>query len=96
MKTTIDLPDDLLRRAKAEAALSGRKLRELVAEALRMRLQMHAVKPATTAGERLFANLDGVPLIKASRRSRTLAVTPKRIHDLEMQAELKRNEASLR
>jgi len=32
MKTTIDFPEDLLRRAKAEAALRGRKLRELVLE----------------------------------------------------------------
>jgi hypothetical protein len=30
MKTTVDLPDDLLRRAKSEAALRGKKLRELV------------------------------------------------------------------
>lgn len=29
MKTTIDLPEEVLRRAKAEAALRGRKLREL-------------------------------------------------------------------
>lgn len=32
MRTTIDFPEDLLRRAKAEAALRGRKLRELVRE----------------------------------------------------------------
>jgi len=29
MKVTIDLPEDVLRRGKAEAALRGRKLREL-------------------------------------------------------------------
>jgi hypothetical protein len=34
MKTTVDLPDELYRRAKAEAALRGRKLRDLVAEGL--------------------------------------------------------------
>jgi hypothetical protein len=34
MKTTVDLPDELYRRAKAEAALRGRKFRELVAEGL--------------------------------------------------------------
>jgi hypothetical protein len=28
MKTTVELPDDLYRRAKAEAALRGRKLRD--------------------------------------------------------------------
>jgi hypothetical protein len=35
MRTTIDLPDDLFRRAKSEAALRGRKLKDLVEEGLR-------------------------------------------------------------
>jgi hypothetical protein len=30
MRTTIDLPDDLLRRAKAKAALDGMKLKDLI------------------------------------------------------------------
>lgn len=34
MKTTVDLPEDVLRRAKAEAALRGRKFRELVLEGI--------------------------------------------------------------
>jgi hypothetical protein len=34
VKTTIDLPETLLRRAKATAALQGRKLRELAQEGL--------------------------------------------------------------
>jgi len=36
MKTTIEVPDELYRRAKAEAALRGRKLRDLVEEGLRL------------------------------------------------------------
>jgi hypothetical protein len=39
MKTTVEVPDDLYRRAKAEAALSGRKLRDLVEEGLRLVLE---------------------------------------------------------
>jgi hypothetical protein len=35
MRTTVDIPDDLLRRAKSEAALRGRKLKDLVEEGLR-------------------------------------------------------------
>jgi predicted component of type VI protein secretion system len=35
MKTTVELPDDLYRRAKAMAALRGRKLKDLVEEGLR-------------------------------------------------------------
>ena len=36
MKTTIELPDDLYRRAKAQAALSGRRLKDLIEEGLRL------------------------------------------------------------
>jgi hypothetical protein len=39
MKTTVELPDDLYRQAKAEAALRGRKFRELVEEGLRLALE---------------------------------------------------------
>jgi hypothetical protein len=39
MKTTIEVPDELYRRAKAEAALQGRKLRDLVEEGLRLVLE---------------------------------------------------------
>lgn len=36
MKTTIEVPDDLYRRAKAEAALRGGTLKELIEEGLRL------------------------------------------------------------
>ncbi len=36
MKTTVEVPDELYRRAKAEAALRGRKLRDLIEDGLRL------------------------------------------------------------
>ncbi len=39
MRTTVELPDELLRQAKARAALQGRALKDLVAEGLRLVLQ---------------------------------------------------------
>ena len=39
MKTTVEVPDELYRRAKAEAALRGRKFRELVEEGLLLALE---------------------------------------------------------
>jgi hypothetical protein len=39
MRTIVDLPDDLYRRAKAEAALRGRNLKYLVEEGLRQVLR---------------------------------------------------------
>ena len=45
MKTTIDVPDDLYRRAKAEAALRGRRVKDLVEEGLRLVLEKPAEIP---------------------------------------------------
>lgn len=42
MKTTIELPDDLFREAKATAALRGTPLREFVREALAEKLEREA------------------------------------------------------
>ena len=39
MKTTVEVPDELYRRAKSEAALRGRRLRDLVEEGLRLVLE---------------------------------------------------------
>jgi hypothetical protein len=47
MRTTVDIPDELFRRAKSEAALRGRKLKDLVEEGLRLVLE----KPPATADE---------------------------------------------
>jgi len=53
MKTTVEIPDDLYRRAKAEAALRGRKLEDLVEEGLRLVLE----SPHTTRGRPSLAEL---------------------------------------
>jgi hypothetical protein len=45
MKTTIDVPDDLYRRAKAEAALRGRRVKDLVEEGLRLVLEKPPQSP---------------------------------------------------
>lgn len=50
MKTTFDLPEPLLRRAKAAAAHQGRPLRDLVAEAIDAKLA--ADQAATRAASR--------------------------------------------
>ncbi len=39
MKTTVEVPDDLYRQAKAEAALRGRKLKDVIEEGLRLVLE---------------------------------------------------------
>jgi len=39
MKTTVELPDELYRRAKAETALRDRKLKDLIEKGLRLVLE---------------------------------------------------------
>lgn len=55
MKTTIEVPDALYRRAKAEAALRGRKLKDLVEEGLRLVL----ATPRKTERPRLAGLMKG-------------------------------------
>lgn len=50
MRTTVDLPDELLRQAKAEAALRGRKLKDLVEEGLRLAIAARADSDAAGSG----------------------------------------------
>ena len=54
MKTTVELPDELARQVKAEAALRGRKLKDLVEEGLRLVLET----PGKSRGNRLRPTLD--------------------------------------
>ena len=44
MKTTLEIPDALFRRAKSSAAERGQTLKELVTEALREKLAVGAVR----------------------------------------------------
>jgi hypothetical protein len=85
------------RTAKSEAALGGRKFRELVVEALRHRLGMKEAEPpaARTPGP-LLRSLDDLPFVKARPGIPRLNIPARRIHELEMEAELERHEASLR
>lgn len=60
MKTTVELSDELFRRAKAEAALRGRKFKDLVEEGLRLVLQTPRGGRAQPSLEELMAPARGV------------------------------------
>lgn len=64
MKTTIEIPDDLFRQAKAQAALQGIRLRDLVEHGLRLAMEA----PQTAANGKRTA----FPLIKGSGDAPTL------------------------
>jgi len=54
MKTTLEIPDDLFRRTKAEAALRGESLKDFVTEALQAHLERGADKAAPGGWRSVF------------------------------------------
>jgi hypothetical protein len=47
MRTTVELPEELFRRVKSEAALRGKKFKELVEEGLHLVLDTQTPKAST-------------------------------------------------
>lgn len=68
MKTTLDLPDDLVREMKLRAVIQGRTLRDLAADFLRQGLSM--APPQRTVpqppGSRIDIGADGLPIIRGN------------------------------
>jgi predicted component of type VI protein secretion system len=60
VKTTIEVPDSLYRRAKSEAALRGRKLKDLVEEGLRLVLDRRSRENRPASLAELMKNARGV------------------------------------
>ena len=90
MRTTIDIPEDLLRRAKAQAALRGIRLKDFVAKAVEL-----ALSEPKGSGERISSHQkDSVriakgcefPLIRGECGPAMRDLTPERISEI-LQAE---------
>ena len=60
MKTTIEVPEELYRRAKALAALQGRKLKDLVEEGLRLVIELPRKRRQPASLAELTRNARGV------------------------------------
>jgi len=88
MKTTMDIPDELFRQAKAKAALEGRKLKDLVAEGLYAVL--HGRPPVTRKPRRIE-----FPVL-ASRGRTLLTVPDDAAYRVDLMDDLARHEAALR
>jgi len=72
MKTTLEIDDELYREAKVHASLTGRKMKDLVSEGLRLALRPAArvSGPGTAAASRELAACfaEGDKLMKAAPR----------------------------
>ncbi len=80
MKTTLDLPEDLVREMKFRAVREGRKLRDVAAEVFRRGL----AAPAPNPGVRHRVKL---PIIPAPAGAKPFELSGERLLELEMEAE---------
>ncbi len=71
MRTTLDLPDDTFRKLKAEAALRGYKLKELVAEFIERGLNEGRLPPAAQSPRPVYA----IPIAREADGSVTAALS---------------------
>lgn len=78
MRTTVELPDDLFRQAKARAALQGRALKDLVADGLKLLLQTPKFAPSPPSSRRTE-----FPIVKPNDPARSL--TPEMVSAAEEQ-----------
>lgn len=85
MKTTLDLPDEILREMKLRALMQGRTLRDLAADFLRQGLGMAAPRPATQLppGSPVEISADGMPIIRGGADAPALGMSADALIALE-------------
>ena len=88
MKTTIDLPDDLVRRLKIRAVRDGRKMKDLAADYLKKGLESTERKkgreaPAVVVRDRKT----GLPVILCRRTPKKNELTPDDIANILIEQE---------
>jgi plasmid stability protein len=88
MKTTLDLPDELVRRIKIRAVQEGRSLKRLVAELLSQSLNAAAVPgPAASlpTSESITLNERGFPVIRCGPDAPASGMTAEELIAMEQQ-----------
>lgn len=82
MKTTIDLPDELMRAVKIRAVNEGRRLKDLVPELIKIGLA-ETQEPSSSVGQRVR-----VPLVQCAHPSRPgQEMTPERVAEILLSEE---------
>lgn len=89
MKTTLDLPDDLIREVKLRAVIQGRTLRDLVADFIRQGLGMATPK---TPGPFPFDSMvevgtGGLPVIRCRADAPATQMSVQALIKLEQQSQ---------
>jgi len=89
MKTTLDLPDELIREVKLRAVVQGRTLRDLVAEFLRQGLGMAPPARAESppAGSMVEMGDGGLPVIRCRPDAAASLTSVEELLKLEQQTQ---------
>lgn len=89
MKTTLELPDELLREVKLRAVMQRRTVKDLVAEILRQGLGMappaQSAKP--TADSMVQIDAGGLPVIRCRAQAPATRMSAKKLLQLEQAAQ---------
>ncbi len=86
MKTTLDLPDDLMREVKIRAAKEGKKLKEIFERALRNDLNSAASQPTPTRPIIVTDPIHGHLVVKSPPDAPVSKMTIEEILQLEQDA----------
>jgi hypothetical protein len=82
MKTTLDIPDDLMREVKLRAVEENRKLKDIVADLLRRGLAQEQTGSSRTG------NRVQLPLVKCGHKARPgEELTPERVAEILLEEE---------
>jgi hypothetical protein len=94
VKTTLDLPEDLVREMKLRAVHEGRKLREVATEIFRRGLAQPCLQTAGATQPSVIQNRVKLPLIQCLLGTPKFNLTPEEIDQILLEQEMKRfNEA---
>lgn len=86
MKTTIDLPSDLMREIKLKAVREGRPVKYLVADFLRQGLgHGSSEKFESIDSERISFSEKGVPMIRCRLNAPAIGMTAEQLIAVEME-----------
>ena len=91
MKTTLDLPDDLMREIKIRAAKESRKLKDTIADLLRRGISQKTMAPRT------LRNRVNLPLVRCAHEVPPgEEMTPERVAQLLLQEESEKPDGAVR
>jgi hypothetical protein len=89
MKTTFDLPDDLVREMKLRAVMQRRTLRDLAADFIRqgLGLSVAASEPVPPRGSQVQIGADGIPFFPCNANAPASEMTIEELLALEQEAQ---------